>query len=95
MKEITIRASSSYKVLLGCDLMSNLAPNILKVYSGKKIALITDKNVAGLYLDILLEQLSGKFNVCPIVVEGGEDSKSGESFFDVFLMFWRRSFLLG
>lgn len=67
----------SYNVLCGYGLLEQLGERVSELGLGSKCALITDSNVAGFYLDRVLENLSAAgFDVTSHVVPAGEASKS-------------------
>lgn len=66
-----------YDIQIGTDLLKDSATLISKIYSGKKIAVVTDTNVGPLYADKLESALTdGGFEVKIITVQAGETSKS-------------------
>ncbi len=66
-----------YDIHIGAGLLESADSLISKVYSGKKIAVVTDTNVEPLYAGKLKSVLqNGGYEVEIIVVEAGEKSKS-------------------
>lgn len=63
----------SYDINIGASLPS---PDALKAFSGKRVLLVSDSNVAPLHQDAVQTLLSDAgLSVCPVVVEAGENSK--------------------
>ena len=84
MKEIiTVKLPNnrSYQINIGYDNLNDLIKFLNKNYSNSKIAIITDDNVAPLYLKNLSDLLSNnKIKNCEIVIPAGEQSKSFKYF---------------
>lgn len=78
MKTITVDlGSTKYDVKIENGLLSNMGREIREIYSGSKIAVITDKNVYGLYGAQIKDPLEKSgYEASFIVVEPGEKSKS-------------------
>lgn len=81
MKTITVKASKTYDVIIGKGILSSLA-NILKERNiNSRLCIITDKKVASLYLEKVMQVLENDGYKCDsYVVDGGENSKSGAQF---------------
>lgn len=71
MKEVKVKASSEYSVLIGNGIMENTSVLCDDIFNGKKIAVITDDTVNGLYFDRL-----GIKNAYKFVFPNGEASKN-------------------
>ena len=67
----------SYAVHVGPDLLTQ-AGSLLAPFARGRVAVVTDSNVASLYLDRLLGALRGPIDAKPIVLEPGEGTKSFE-----------------
>lgn len=80
MKELKISlGENSYSIFIEKGLISSIYKRISGIYNGKKVAIITDKNVDKFYGDNIVSQLENSgFNVKKIVLNPGEKSKSVE-----------------
>ena len=80
MRELKISlGENSYSILIEKGLLSSIGKKISEIYNGKKVAVVTDKNVDKFYGDKIVSQLeSSGFNVKKIVLNPGEKSKSVE-----------------
>ncbi|ABK62050.1 3-dehydroquinate synthase [Clostridium novyi] len=80
MRELKISlGENSYSILIEKGLISSIGKKISEIYNGKKVAVVTDKNVDKFYGDKIVSQLEGRgFNVKKIVLNPGEKSKSVE-----------------
>lgn len=80
MRELKISlGENSYSILIEKGLISSIGKKISEIYNGKKVAVVTDKNVDKFYGDKIVSQLeSSGFNVKKIVLNPGEKSKSVE-----------------
>ncbi|PPR78573.1 MAG: 3-dehydroquinate synthase [Alphaproteobacteria bacterium MarineAlpha2_Bin1] len=71
----------SYQIIIGYENLNDLIDFLIKNYTNSKIAIITDDNVAKLYLESLLNALStNKFINFKIIIPAGENSKSYKYF---------------
>lgn len=69
-----------YPILIGKGILNNIGKEIKKIYKNKKIAIITDSNVEGLYGEKIISVLNKHdFQTKTIVIEPGEKSKSLDS----------------
>jgi len=78
MKIINITTNNSnYPVIIGTNILNNLSDYIIKsgISLGAKLLIITDNNVAPLYLDEVMSRLN-KFEVMSFTVNAGEKAKS-------------------
>lgn len=75
---ININTNPNYKVVLKKNCIADGSIKaFLTEYKGKKAAVVTDNNVASLYLDNVKQYVhEGGLDVFSFVFEGGEDSKS-------------------
>ena len=81
MKRIRVHASREYDVLIGNGLFASLGALAADVLKGKKICIVTDTNVAPLYLDAAKLSLeSSGFAAESFVFSAGEESKNGETY---------------
>lgn len=84
MKRVEVRASRNYEVHIGQNLLKTAGQAIGKVQKPGKAAVITDSNVAPLYLKKVEDSLrSAGFGPCSFVFPGGESSKSGETYLEI------------
>lgn len=84
MIKIRVEASSCYNVYIKSDLLSDRELFSLELAPIKKVMVITDSNVAPLYLDKLLTLLKGiSKETYYYVIEAGESSKSIENFLKI------------
>lgn len=65
MRELKISlGENSYSILIEKGLISSIGKKISEIYNGKKVAVVTDKNVDKFYGDKIVSQLEGRgFNV--------------------------------
>ncbi len=76
MRELSVNLKDhSYNIYIENEILSNLEFYIKKVYTKKNIFIITDENVALLYLEKVLNSLSS-FKTQFVVIPAGEDSKN-------------------
>ena len=69
--------SRSYPVRIGSEISSALGEYLTELNAGKQVAVVTDENVANLYLEQVAESLgSAGFGVTPLTIPPGEASKS-------------------
>ena len=80
MKRITVNASQSYEILIERGLLSSAGEHCLSVLKKPcRLCVVTDDNVAPLYLSRLTDSLRASgFDVIPFVIPHGESSKSTE-----------------
>lgn len=84
MTTVSVRASRSYDVKVGRDLLDTLGGEAAALLKGRTAAIVSDSNVAPLYLDkakASLEQAG--FQVCSFVFPAGEASKNGQTYLDL------------
>lgn len=81
MKRVHVQASKAYDVLIENGLLSSLGERAKEVLRGGRVAIVSDTNVAPLYLSAAESTLkSNGFEVSSYVFPAGEDSKSGETY---------------
>lgn len=82
MITVPVRVSCEYDVLIGSGLLGQVSDKILAMFPEvKKIAIITDENVAKFYLEsVAMSLVSAGFSVVSSAFPAGEDSKTGEVF---------------
>lgn len=77
MKELDINLThTSYKIIIENGLLNHIGDYIKTIYKNKKIFIVTDDNVAKLYLMDAIKALENDFEVDYVVVPNGERSKS-------------------
>ena len=77
MKKLHINLSDhSYDIIIKDNLIDNLSEYVKEVYSNKKIYVITDSNVAPIYLTRVMKALENDYEVKSVVLPAGEESKS-------------------
>lgn len=75
----------TYPIYIERNLFDHIGEEVSKIFSGKKIAVVTDGNVNGFYGDKVVKDLESKdYNVKKIVLEPGEKSKSIEVLIQVY-----------
>lgn len=86
MKELRINLTEkSYPIYIERELISSIGAEIKKIYSNKKIAIITDENVNKFYGDNIKENLEENgFIIKKIVLEPGEKSKSINTLLNIY-----------
>ena len=81
MKTVTVTASKEYNVIIGENLLQQLVQHIGTVKSACKVAIISDSNVAPLYMQSVIDQLSDAgYTCCQYVFPAGELSKNGNTY---------------
>lgn len=81
MKAINVNLGiNKYNIIIKRNVLNNIGEELKEIYNGRKIAVITDKNVFKLYGNSLKEALL-KYDYSPyfIILEPGEKSKSIET----------------
>ena len=82
MKKIRVNAGRPYDVVIGKGEINNLPSAINKLGKSGKIAVVTDRNVGGLYGEKITALLGGK-DVCYVEIESGEEHKSMNTVADI------------
>lgn len=81
MKTISVSASKTYDVCIGSGLMTELGQRTAKVVRGRRCMVVSDTNVAPLYMDNALASLKeAGFDAASFVFPAGEASKNGETY---------------
>ncbi len=74
---LTTPAGETYPILTGAGLLQSIGTRLAEIAKPCRVMLVTDENVAPLYLDTVRDSLaSAGFSVHPHVVPAGENSKS-------------------
>ena len=81
MNRIQVSASRNYDVLIGTGLINNCAEHILPIHHPKKVAVISDSNVAPLYAAAVENSLTNaNIEVHQFIFPAGEASKTLSTF---------------
>lgn len=81
IKEIKIHASRDYTVSIGHGLLSRCGEMIAEIKKPCAVMVVSDSNVAPLYMDTVLESLkNADFTTYSFVFEAGEASKNFDTF---------------
>lgn len=84
MEQIHVNVSKPYDVLIGRNLIFEVADIIAPITSGNQIAIITDDIVGNLYLENIEQQLnSAGYRVCSFAFPNGEKSKNIHTLSDI------------
>lgn len=86
MKKLTVNAmSSSYDIIIEQGTISRCADFIAPLVRGKRIMIVTDTNVAPLYLDTVKNSFNGTdFEICSHTFVAGEQSKHLSTVSDIY-----------
>ncbi|MDQ0350854.1 3-dehydroquinate synthase [Alkalibacillus filiformis] len=79
MKEINVKASKSYRILIGYKIRNEIG-QLIEPFKFNKVAIITDVNVAQHYLNDVTAALSPHVPTVSYVIPAGEHSKSMAEF---------------
>ncbi|MBR2491627.1 MAG: 3-dehydroquinate synthase [Ruminiclostridium sp.] len=84
MTTIQVKASRAYEVKIGRGLLSSLGTEAAGLVTGRSAAIVSDTNVAPLYLDRVKTSLTeAGFRTCEFVFPAGESSKNGETYLNL------------
>ena len=65
MTTVTVRASQTYDVTIGRGLLATVGRTAAACFRGRTAAIVSDTNVAPLYLEAVADSLKGEgFRVC-------------------------------
>jgi len=93
VKRITVNISKTYDVLLGCGLIWQLPEILRSVCWGKKIGIITDDIVEGLYANSVAQELAvAGYSVKTLAFPNGEGSKQISTLSDILEFFAQNHF---
>ncbi len=77
MKKLTVNVGKTYEIIIEKGIMQECGTYIKKVSSAKKVCVITDSNVAPLYLDRVVSDLEKEgYEVFSFIFKAGESSKT-------------------
>lgn len=81
MKTVTVNASKTYDIYIENGILDRCGEYIKAVIKGKKLCVITDDNVAPIYLDRVKKSLADSgFELCEYIIKNGERSKNADNF---------------
>lgn len=84
METIRVPASKEYEVIIGSGILPSLGGRCVDLLGKSRAAVITDSNVAPLWLDKTVDSLKGAgIDVITYIFPAGEESKSKETLFDI------------
>lgn len=84
MTKIEVKASGSYKVIIGDGLIDNIGNYIKEILNPIKTVIITDDIVDSLYSKTVESSLNDcGFEVLKYVIDNGEKSKNGQNFLKI------------
>ena len=84
MKTVEVKLNNPYSVLIGYGIFENLGERVKSVLRANKLLIVSDSNVASLYLDRAQKALlSVGFEVYSFVFEAGEKSKTPQTYLDI------------
>lgn len=84
MTEIEVKASGSYKVVIGDNLLEKIGDYVKELLNPIKTVIVTDDVVDSLYSETVENSLkSSGFEVVKFVIENGEKSKNGQNFLKI------------
>ena len=84
MRTVSVKASRSYEVKIGRDLLKTVGAEAASLMKGRAAAIVSDSNVAPLYLEQTKASLeSAGFRTCSFVFPAGEGSKNGQTYLDL------------
>ena len=84
MIKVTVSASKSYDVLIGCNLMQELGQYVSQFSKCTKVAIISDSNIWPLYGNIITNSLSAhNIPSCNFIFPAGEASKNGNTYLSI------------
>lgn len=84
MNRITVNASRSYPVIIGNNLICDIAKWISDIYSPCHAAIISDTNVWAIYGETVMNGMeSSGYKVCSYIFPAGESSKNVNTYFEI------------
>lgn len=80
--------NKNYNIYIEKDILNSMGKYIKRIYTGQKIAVVTDGNVDKLYSNVLINSLTAEgFVVSKVVIEPGERSKNINTLTDIYKKF--------
>lgn len=84
MKSVRVPASKEYEVIIGSGIISTLGEKCVSLFRKSRCVVITDSNVAPLWLDKAVDSLEKSgIDVITYTFPAGEESKSAKTLFDI------------
>ncbi|MBO5859460.1 MAG: 3-dehydroquinate synthase [Clostridia bacterium] len=84
MKTVRVSASKEYDVIIGSGIINSLGENCVELFGKCRAIVITDSNVAPLWLDKAVSSLKAAgIDVVSFVFPAGEESKNKETLFEI------------
>ncbi len=84
MTTVTVQASHTYDVKIARGLLASVGQEAARAFRGRTAAVVSDTNVAPLYLQAVTDSLNqAGFRVCPFVFPAGEEHKNGGTYLDL------------
>ena len=84
MTTVQVKASRAYEVKIGRGLLATLGHEAAGLVKGRSAAMVSDSNVAPLYLDRVKDSLEeAGFRTCAFVFPAGESSKNGGTYLNL------------
>jgi 3-dehydroquinate synthase len=81
MRTIKVKASRKYNVIIGAGLLERAGAHIKNAAGGNSAAIVTDDNIAGLYLDELVRALRRvDYETAVFTIKNGEASKNTRNY---------------
>ncbi|NCA92252.1 3-dehydroquinate synthase [bacterium] len=82
MKRIRVNTNNQYDIVI-TEGFQGLSEEVSKVLRAKKILIVTDKNVAPLYLEVVKEELAKNYSVETLVIMAGEKIKTVQTYMQI------------
>ena len=83
MKKLTLNLTNTkYDILVEDNILDKLDEYIYEVYKNKHVYIITDSNVAPIYLERVEKALSKKYDVKSVILPAGEETKSFDGYME-------------
>lgn len=84
MKKLTVNVGDTYDIFIEKGILKSCGSYIKNITSAKTAAVVTDTNVAPLYLETVKKSLEeAGFNVITYIFEAGEESKTTKTVIDI------------
>ena len=77
---VKVEASKTYDVYIESGASKRIGEFLDSMYPGRKVALISDDNVAPIYLDKIKRTISSEHETVEFILPNGEASKNGENY---------------
>lgn len=84
MEIINVNASKEYEVVIGSGILSSLGERCVSLFGKSKAVIVTDSNVAPLWLEKTKESLENSgINTIDFIFSAGEESKNADTLFEL------------